>query len=42
MDWYWWLIIAIAIVGMGALKFFVFNKIRGKNTKKPPHHKDED
>ncbi len=42
MEWYWWLIIAVAIVGMGALKLLVFNRIKNKRDKKPPHHKDED
>ncbi|MDD3946918.1 MAG: hypothetical protein PHI19_03675 [Clostridia bacterium] len=40
MEWYWWLLIALGVVGLGALKLLVFNKMRKKKNK--PTHKGED
>lgn len=39
MEWYVWVLIIVGLIGLGALKLYVFGKIKAK--KKPTHH-DED
>ncbi len=41
MDWYWYLIIAVAVLGLGAIKLLVFNKYKTKKSKKDNHFDDD-
>ncbi|MDD4987948.1 MAG: hypothetical protein WC339_05275 [Candidatus Izemoplasmatales bacterium] len=36
MDWYWYVLIGVGVVGLGILKLSVFNKIKAKK-----HHHDD-
>jgi hypothetical protein len=45
MYWYHWVLIGVGVVGLGALKLFVFNKMqknKAKNTKLIYQQKEED
>ncbi len=41
MDWYWYVLIGVGIVGIGYLKLVVFKKIQAKKHLLPKH-KEED
>ena len=38
MDWYWWVLIGVGVVGLGYLKLKLFSKM----TKKPKNHEHHD
>ncbi len=40
MEWYYWVLIGVGLVALGALKLYVFGKMKAK--KKPIHHDDEE
>ena len=40
MEWYWWVLIGIGVVGLGYLELKIFNKMV-KKPKNKEHH-DED
>lgn len=43
MPWWGWVLIAVGVVGLGALKLFVFNKIKkNKNKVEKQDHSKED
>jgi hypothetical protein len=39
MDWYWYVLIGVGVVGLGCLKLMAFKKIKEKN--KPHNDSDE-
>ncbi len=41
MKWYWWVLIATGVMALGALKLFVFGKLKSREKKKITHD-DED
>ncbi len=43
MPWWGWVLIVVGVVALGALKLFVFNKIKSKKKKIEQHdHSKED
>ena len=40
MAWYWWVLIILAVGGIGYLKLVFFKKMKEKSAKKP--HEDEE
>ncbi len=44
MDWYWYVLIVVAVVGLGALKMIVWNRIKANKVdkEKQNQHRDED
>jgi hypothetical protein len=41
MAWYWWVLIIVGVVGLGALKLYVFGKMKDAK-KKQVQYKDEE
>jgi hypothetical protein len=43
MQWYWYLLIVVAVIGLGVLKMVVWQKIKdNKKVKAERTHKEED
>lgn len=43
MAWYWWILIVVAVVALGAVKLSLFNKImRKKQDERKRMEEDED
>jgi uncharacterized membrane protein YuzA (DUF378 family) len=40
MEWYWYVLIGLAVVGIGYLKISLFQKMKEK--KQPKHHDEDD
>jgi hypothetical protein len=41
MEWYFWVLIIVGVVGLGALKMVIWNKMKA-NKKNTKQFKDED
>ena len=41
MAWYWWVLIAGAVVALGALKLVVFKKLMAKKKAERPEEDEE-
>ena len=41
MEWYWWVLIAVGVAGLGYLKIKVWNHILDKNKKTKRDAEDE-
>jgi len=42
MDWYWWVLIAAGVVGIGYLKLVFFKKLQEKKKEKPNYKKEDE
>jgi heme/copper-type cytochrome/quinol oxidase subunit 2 len=41
MEWYWWVLIVIAVIGIGILKLKVWNNIMAKRKQKKQAHEED-
>lgn len=41
MEWYWYLIIVVGVLALGAIKIIIFNKYKAKKNSNKTHQ-DED